>query len=451
MKKRRLILMLVLAMALSSLLAACGGNKGDNNGASNADPTPSATNSNAGASQNADTGSDNAEPQQEEIQGTVTMATHRTDAVENGTFDRYIAKFNEKYPNVEVKIEGLKDYGQTIQVRIAANEAPDVLSPPDTILKKDYPSLFEPINEYQGKFSRDLEEVGTYEGNLYAIPSGTSANGLIYNKAAFAKAGIDGPPKTLDELFADAKKLKDAGIVPVATNFKDGWTLADYLNIVNFISGSNNYRNYFYESDPPFAIDGPVGQSLGILKRLIDEKLVEPDIYSTNWEGTIIDLATGKAGMMFIGQWLLPQMETTGGGDPKDFGFVPFPYDNSGVYKSMISSDFKWAINKTSKNIPAAKAWLQFLLEESTYADDSGLIPTLDGQKSTIAHLAEFMSKNPEMIGMGPDGQDTLATEKEMQFDRIKFLQEAVTSDSMEAVFKDFSKRYTDAKKKLAK
>ena len=52
----------------------------------------------------------------------------------------------------------------------------------------------------------------------------TDAYGLYYNKDMFAKAGIAGPPKTMTELMADAKKLtvrnadgsiKIAGFVPL--------------------------------------------------------------------------------------------------------------------------------------------------------------------------------------------------------------------------------------------
>ena len=61
-------------------------------------------------------------------------------------------------------------------------------------------------------------------GKQCALPSLTDAFGLYYNKDMFAKAGIAGPPKTMDELMADAKKLtvrnpdgtiKVAGFVPL--------------------------------------------------------------------------------------------------------------------------------------------------------------------------------------------------------------------------------------------
>lgn len=53
----------------------------------------------------------------------------------------------------------------------------------------------------------------TYHGKLLAIPYSNDFRITIVNKAMFAKAGIDTMPQTLDELLADAKKIKQAGIV----------------------------------------------------------------------------------------------------------------------------------------------------------------------------------------------------------------------------------------------
>ncbi|HZG55040.1 ABC transporter substrate-binding protein [Paenibacillus sp.] len=385
-----------------------------------------------------------------EIKGEITWATHRTDFVESGLFDAYVAKFKEKYPNVtDVKIEGLPDYGQTIRVRMAANEVPDVLSPPDMVLE-NFPSLYVPLDDLGLKGNIHLEETGMYEGKLYTVTSGAGTNGIIYNKKAFAAAGLSGPPKTLDEFWAAAEALKKAGLVAMNTDFKDGWTAQYYYDIATFLTPDGiNYHNLIFKSDPPLQIDGPIGQGLGVLKKLIDGGYVEPDLFSTDWEGSIRDIAQGRAGMYFIGQWLLPQMETTGGGNPADFGFVPFPYDNSGTYKAVLGGDYHWAVSATSDNIPTAKAWVKFLLEESDYANDSGLLPTLKTRESNIPQLAEFNSFNPTYLPYDPPSQDATKVEQHMQFDAIKFMQEAVTSPDMAAVFDAYGKKYADAKKSL--
>src|SRR5437016_4839724 len=52
---------------------------------------------------------------------------------------------------------------------------------------------------------------GTYRGALYGFPILSSARAFFYNKALFARAGIEAPPKTWDELVQDARKLQALG------------------------------------------------------------------------------------------------------------------------------------------------------------------------------------------------------------------------------------------------
>lgn len=434
--------LVLIAGLIVALLAACGGN---NEGASSSAPAASSAPAESSAAPSV------SEPAAADIKGEITWATHRTDLVDNGTFDAYVAKFKEKYPAVtDVKIEGLKDYAQTIKVRLAGNEVPDVYSPVNAI-QDNFEKLYAPLDDLGLQGNIILEEAGSYNGRLYYVTTGGGTNGLIYNKAAFAQAGIEGPPKTLDELFAAAEKLKAAGIVPMNTDFKDGWTLGPYLDPISYYSGTDNYHNYFYESETPFTVDGPVGRIAGVLKKLIDNKWVEPDIYSTDWEGSIKDIATGKAGMYYMGQFLLPAMETLGGGNPEDFGYVPFPYDNSGTYKALISGDYPIAVSATSENIPTAKAWLKFLLEESTLADDTGLIPTMKNKSSGIPQLVEFNSWNPTYITSSAQSQDSIEVEQKVQFDASKVLQEAAVAEDMQTVFDKYNKLFADAKKELGK
>ncbi|WP_167859575.1 ABC transporter substrate-binding protein [Paenibacillus cymbidii] len=450
MNKKGIGSALVASMMVAGILAACSGKENGENGASpktSSSASPSAAASASASPKPSDAGSGG----NADVKGTITWATHRTDLVDNGTFDAYVAKFKAKYPGVtNVKIEGLKDYGQTIKVRLAGNEAPDVFSPVDTV-QENYASLYAPLDDLGLKGKIILEQNGTYNNHLYYVTTGGVTGGLIYNKAAFAKAGLSGPPKTLDELYAAAAKLKAAGITPMATDFKDAWTLGYYFDAVSYYAGSDNYHNYIFNTANPFTSDGPFGKGFGILKKMIDNKWVEPDIYSTDWENSIKEIATGKAGMYYIGQWLLPQMASTGGGNPKDFGFVPFPYDNSGTYKALIASDYSIAVSAKSKNLPTAKAWLKFIIEESAYADDAGLLPALKDRASGIPQLTEFNSWKPTYVTSGAQLQPSIEIEQKMQFDPTKMLQEAVVAKDMQTVFDKYNKLYADTKKAAGK
>ena len=50
---------------------------------------------------------------------------------------------------------------------------------------------------------------GEYRGKLHGFPILSSARAFFYNTDLFARARITAPPKTWDELQADAQKLTD--------------------------------------------------------------------------------------------------------------------------------------------------------------------------------------------------------------------------------------------------
>ena len=79
---------------------------------------------------------------------------------------------------------------------------------PDEVIKDSNPTL---LSRFGGK---------TYRLGWYALPMI-----WIYNKDAFAKAGLDPdqPPKTWDEFLAACDKLKSVGVAPVGGGIQDGY------------------------------------------------------------------------------------------------------------------------------------------------------------------------------------------------------------------------------------
>lgn len=429
-----------LAMTLGvGLLAGCGGSNDDSNASPSAS-APGQPSASASAPASEPAGG-------EALTGTITWATHRTELVDTD-LKKYVDAFEAKYPGTTVKIEGLKDYEQTVRVRMAANELPDVLSLVETT-QSDLPKFYEPLDDLGLNDNIYFKDYNSYDGKLYGITQQVAINGLLYNKKAFEKAGIAEPPKTLDELFADADKLKAAGIVPMATAFKDAWTLQYWTDPAEFIYGSTNLRNDKIKTDAPFTADGAYGQGLGILKQLYDKGDLEKDVYSATWDQTQKDLATGKAAMMYIGNWAISNL-LSNGLSLDDIGFVPLPYDNSGSYKGMMRNDWAYAVSANSKNKPLAKAFIKFMIEESGDYADHMIISPLKDQEQSLKQISDFMAYKPEMLEAQAISEDVKAIENKMQFDPFKFIQE-VTVGKMQDVFDSYNKKWKSTKAALGK
>ena len=131
-----------------------------------------------------------------------------------------VAEFNKtnKY-GIEVEyVVQTENYSQNLELAFQSRQAPDIYSgfsnasyyvqrhmaaPLDSYLTPD-------IKKRYGKYLR-VDTENTVNGKIYSLPNTGVNFRLVYNKDLFKKAGLNEPPKTLDELVSYAKKLTEAG------------------------------------------------------------------------------------------------------------------------------------------------------------------------------------------------------------------------------------------------
>jgi raffinose/stachyose/melibiose transport system substrate-binding protein len=386
-----------------------------------------------------------------ELSGEITFVTHRTDLVGNGVYDEYARNFNEKYPNVKVNFEGLTNYEQDIKVRLASGQAGDVLVIGGNVAASDLPNFFEPLDDI-GLFDKAyFADAKTFEGKRYGITSGVSTEGIVYNKQAYAKAGITDIPKTLDEFYQVCQKLKDAGIIPIYINNGAQWPMKQWGEVlVPAVSGDPDYLNKMVDQDAPFQVDNAWGQSFSIVRTLIEKGYVEPDLSSNNWESSKVDIATGTAAMYFLGNWVINQVIGAGAA-PEDIGFYPLPYDNSGKTNAVLNPDYFYVVSKNSKNKEAAKAFVKFLVDESGYDTSEGFIPVLKDRDPTLAQLAEFKSYNPTFLENVPQTSkwNEIGNKAQIGFYTGDYIQTIVVAKDLKKELDALNAKWKEAKNAL--
>ncbi|WP_127533344.1 ABC transporter substrate-binding protein [Paenibacillus kobensis] len=436
---KKAVSLLLVSILMLTMLAACGKDSKD-------DPKP------------ADTGKETTEktttPEEttaggEELKGKVVFLTNRTDMV-GKEYKEYKERFEEKYPGVTIEFEGILDYEKNSKIRIATGKFPDVMLIGPGIPNSDFPKYFAPLDDIQFTGDISFKTLKAFENKMYGVSSGSSTVGIVYNKKAFEKAGITAVPKTLDEFYAAAQKLKDAGIVPLASNFKDKWPLDAWIyDVPTMIGGVSDHQNKRADSDAPYTLDGVYGQSWSILRTLYEKGLLEKDVNSTNWENSKKDVAQGKFGMYLLGNWVINQVIENGAAS-EDVGFFPFPSDNSGTVKAPLNPDWFYAVNKDG-NVAAAKAFVKWMIEESGFEDFAGLIPTLKDKESKLAQLAEFNGYNPQYIEAGPPNDTATAIANQAQIDQGRVVQEFVLSKDPQSILDKYNKLWANAKKNVVK
>ncbi|MFI1990812.1 ABC transporter substrate-binding protein [Actinoplanes sp. NPDC020271] len=166
-----------------------------------------------------------------QVSGTVELWHFFTER-EADAINQVVKDFQTSHPNIKVTIKSGQDDSKVTQA-IGAGNGPDVgLSYSTDIVGKFCSSgAWVDLKPYLDRDKVDLNQLNAatrsyteFQGKRCAMPFLADAYGMFYNKDLFAKAGISGPPKTLDELTADAKKLtvknadgslKQVGFVPL--------------------------------------------------------------------------------------------------------------------------------------------------------------------------------------------------------------------------------------------
>lgn len=397
---------------------------------------------------------------------TITFINHKTDWETNGKWDEYIAKFNEKYPDIKVEVQTITDYAGQMKTRMNSKEYGDVLMIPGDISPKDYENFFEPLGDTEELSEKYLGlNDRLYEGVQYGIPSQMNATGLVVNKKVFEDAGITEFPKTTEDFIAALKKIKenDSSIVPLYTNYAAGWTLSNWDFTRPGVSGDPDFTNEMTSDTSPFDEGDTMYTIYNTLYTVAKEGLIESDPTTSDWEQSKVDLANGKVAVMVLGSWAVPQIQKINEDNADNIMFEAFPVTASDGKQYMpIGGDYNYGINVNSKHKKAARKFIDWMVNESDYAVDNGGIPTVKGAEYPKA-LQDSQNAGVELIeeNPAPEGKESLFSdinnESELGIgstdtEKQRIIDAAVgnSKESFDDIMKDFNTRWANAIKAVS-
>jgi sn-glycerol 3-phosphate transport system substrate-binding protein len=176
------------------------------------------------------------------------------------TLQRLTDRFNSSQNDVRVTLVNQTTYIDTFnkfRAGLSSGDLPDLVQIEDTRLQQmiDLHAALPAqacVDADKYDLSDHLERVVQYysvKGKLWPMPFNVSNPVLYYNKKAFRNAGLDPeqPPKTLDEVKATSKKLKDSGAVAQAGfGLKlDAWHLEQFSAIAGktYVNNGNGRKS----------------------------------------------------------------------------------------------------------------------------------------------------------------------------------------------------------------
>ncbi|WP_419757713.1 extracellular solute-binding protein [Acidisoma sp.] len=235
-------------------------------------------------------------------------------------------------------------------------------------------------------------QVYEVNGKDYGLPFLTSDVPFFYNKALFAKAGVDATQiKTWDDFLAAVKKLKAAGITPIAVGAGEKWPMHFYWSYLAMREGGTGIVQQAEGgkdggfASPPFVEAGERLQQLAALHPFQDGYVGTLALQAAGMFGD------GKAAMELMGNWMLSTQATSatnGKGQPdSNIGVFGFPTiaGTPGPETDQLGGVNGWLITKNAP--PQTEDFLAFFFQpkyQEQAAAEGDYIPALSGMTGYI-------------------------------------------------------------------
>ena len=280
------------------------------------------------------------------------------------------ADYEKEHPNVKIEFDTLNTDQQKLKLRTqaAAKEISDItiVNPAAQMAPYVDAGLLAPLDDMVGQnglketYLPGLLDEYTFGDKLYAIPDGSNVELTFYNKELFAQAGISEVPTTFDALLDDVKKLKAAGITPIAIGEKDTWT-GSFL-FMNILLRTNNGPGFLKDviagtktfEDPAFK------EAVDRFQDLVQAGAFPDGAPSIDYNAGGNLFKSGKAAMYIMGTWETGAIDaSTVAGKVGAFSF-PTVGGKGSLDQFMLAPGSAFAIAANSKHLQETKDFLNY-------------------------------------------------------------------------------------------
>jgi len=266
-----------------------------------------------------------------------------------------------------------------------------------------------------------VKKTVSHDGHYMALPLNIHrVNWLWLNKAIFEELQLR-VPKTWDEFFSVADKIKAAGYIPLAhggTAWQDSLL---FESVVLSLLGAKKYKQAFVEFDKSILTSDEMLTAFKKFKKL--NRYINKDLQGKDWVISSNLLTDKKAGMLIMGDWVKGMWHASGKMVMQDYLCVDVP-ESHGIFsynidsfvffskanapsnmlnnqtfaKTLLSSNFQRAFNIEKGSIPVRVNMDMQAFDEcaqKSYKDfySAELVPSFSQNMATSSYLQSEMSK----------------------------------------------------------
>ena len=239
--------------------------------------------------------------------GQVTLNTiwMKQAAYSDGEVKAMIAAFEAANPNIKVNAEFVQY--ESLHDKIVTAQSTGNGQYDTVLMDTPWPAEFadaQIVRDISDKIPADFKSgvfdsaftSSLYKGKTWGVPWINDTKFFFYNKKMFDQAGITSPPKTWDEVVADAKTIKSKNIVqyPLAWSWVQAEAvICDWAEIAAVMGGANFIDD---QGNPTFNKGGGLA-ALQFMKQTIDEGISNPASLGFKEDDVNSTIAAGQAAM----------------------------------------------------------------------------------------------------------------------------------------------------------
>ena len=262
-------------------------------------------------------------------------------------------------------------------------------------------------------------QIMMYGGDYVAVPVNIHrVNWLWANPKVFAKAGVE-VPRTLDEFFVAADKIKQAGFVPLAHGGQPWQNVTLFEAVALAVLGPADYQRAFVELDMSVLGGDKMVDVFTQFRRMRD--YVGANYRGRDWSTSTAMVSSGEAAMQIMGDWAKGEFEADGKVQGKDYLCMAAP-GTQGLFTYNIDS-FAFFKLTDEANSQAQKDLARAILDkefQSTFNLSKGSIPVrMDMDLSEFDQCAKdslvVFKQSSQSGGLVPSVSQGLATTSYVQ------------------------------------
>ncbi len=163
-----------------------------------------------------------------------------------------------------------------------------------------------------------VADVMKYKGNYVAAPVNVHrVNWMWANSAVLKKAGVNGTPKTWDEFFVAAEKVKKAGLIAVAHGGQNWQDFTTFESVVLGVGGAKFYNDALIKLDPKALTSATMTKSLETFRKV--KGYTDAAAPGRDWNLATAMVIQEKAAFQFMGDWAKGEFTAAGKVPGKDY------------------------------------------------------------------------------------------------------------------------------------